>query len=594
MTDGTDGLVDGVLRAVGQVPDHVARSARLHLLDAFGVAMAAAAAGPVQGVVMLADDTPGPSTVLGTGRTTSPAVAALVNGTLMHSLEYDDTHVTSVVHGSSVLAAAALAVAEEVGATGRELVDAFAVGWELLIRIGLASPGRLQANGFQVTAAGGAFAAAAVSALLHGDDPATLADAIGIAGSQAGGTFAFLAGGDTVKAVQPGWAAHAGVMAEQLARAGVTGPRHVFDGPFGFYRLYAHDPDAADRLLVSCADLGTVWHLPDAAFKLLPCCHYLHPFVEAMHEVLDDGVDAADVVAVHCEVPSEVVAIIAEPWPDRQHPRTAQDARWSLPYVLGLVLCHGRVDAAAFVGDVDELVVETARTVQYTPWEGSGFPARFPARVRVRLRDGSERTAEVLDVLGSAGRPVGDEAVLAKARNNLCAGGLSPAEAEDVVAALLADDIDLARLVVVLGSRGSDSPPTDGVVMTRRGVAASGGESDRAAYSAAIRVGDLVFVSGQVAMSDDGEPLAVGDFHAQAEVAFGRLRDVLVAAGSGLEHVAKVTIHLTDRANVSALVDLRRRWFSEPFPADTTVVVASLARPEWLIEIDAVAVLPHA
>lgn len=128
--------------------------------------------------------------------------------------------------------------------------------------------------------------------------------------------------------------------------------------------------------------------------------------------------------------------------------------------------------------------------------------------------------------------------------------------------------------------------------MTARiGVSASGGESERAAYSAAIRVGDLVFVSGQVSMSDDGEPVAPGDFGAQADVAFGRLRDVLSAAGSDLRDVVKVTIHLTDRANVADLVDLRRRWFHEPFPADTTVVVASLARPEWLIEIDAIAVV---
>jgi 2-iminobutanoate/2-iminopropanoate deaminase len=131
-------------------------------------------------------------------------------------------------------------------------------------------------------------------------------------------------------------------------------------------------------------------------------------------------------------------------------------------------------------------------------------------------------------------------------------------------------------------------------VTSLTGVDASGGESDRAAYSAAIRVGDLVFVSGQVSMGDDGEPVAPGDFRAQAEVAFGRLRDVLLDAGSNLEHVAKVTIYLTDRANVAHLVDLRRRWFREPFPADTTVVVASLARAEWMIEIDAVAVVPSA
>lgn len=447
---GTTGLVEGLMRAHGQVPDHVAHAARLHLLDALGVAMAASASGPVRGVVSLADGCAGPSTVLGTGQMTSPAVAALINGSLMHSLEYDDTHTASVVHGSSVLASAALAVTEERGATGRDLIDAFAVGWELLVRIGLASPGGLQAHGFQVTAAGGAFAAAAVSGLLHGDDSGTLADAVGIAGSQAGGTFAFLADGDTVKAVQAGWAAHSGVMAAQLARAGVTGPQQVFDGPYGFYRLYALDAEAGQRLLDSCNDLGEVWHLPDAAFKLVPCCHYLHPFVEALQGVLGSGVSCDDVVSVHCEVPEEEVSIIAEPWPDRQYPSRAHDARWSLPYVLGLVLRHGRVDTAAFVGDVDDDVVKAACTVTYEPWKASGFPVRFPARLRVLLRDGSEREAEVSDVLGGSGRPVGDEVVFDKARENLCAGGLSQAAADELVAAICDPDIELARIVTAL------------------------------------------------------------------------------------------------------------------------------------------------
>ncbi len=127
---------------------------------------------------------------------------------------------------------------------------------------------------------------------------------------------------------------------------------------------------------------------------------------------------------------------------------------------------------------------------------------------------------------------------------------------------------------------------------TRTGVPGSRGESGRAAYSAAVRVGDLVFVSGQVAMNDDGEPVGHGDFQAQAQVALERLRDVLDAAGSGLGHVAKVTIFVTDRDHIAALPALRRQWFREPYPADTTVVVASLAHAEWLIEIDAVAVVP--
>jgi 2-iminobutanoate/2-iminopropanoate deaminase len=107
--------------------------------------------------------------------------------------------------------------------------------------------------------------------------------------------------------------------------------------------------------------------------------------------------------------------------------------------------------------------------------------------------------------------------------------------------------------------------------------------------SQAIRFGDLVFVSGQAAIDESGV-VGVGDFDAQAEQAFRNLERVLVAAGSGLGRIVKVTIFLTDMSNVPKIVDLRGRWFSEPYPADTIVEVSSLALPELEIEIEAIAV----
>ena len=106
--------------------------------------------------------------------------------------------------------------------------------------------------------------------------------------------------------------------------------------------------------------------------------------------------------------------------------------------------------------------------------------------------------------------------------------------------------------------------------------------------SQAMRVGELVFVSGQAAIDESGV-VGVGDFDAQAEQAFRNLERVLVAAGSGLDRIVKVTIFLTDMSNFPKIVDLRGRWFSEPYPADTIVEVSSLALPELEIEIEAIA-----
>ena len=108
--------------------------------------------------------------------------------------------------------------------------------------------------------------------------------------------------------------------------------------------------------------------------------------------------------------------------------------------------------------------------------------------------------------------------------------------------------------------------------------------------SQAIRFGDLVFVSGQAAIDESGALVGVGDFDAQAEQAFKNLQSVLQAAGSGLDRIVKVTIFLTDMSNFPKIVDLRGRWFREPYPADTIVEVRSLALPELEIEIEAIAV----
>lgn len=108
--------------------------------------------------------------------------------------------------------------------------------------------------------------------------------------------------------------------------------------------------------------------------------------------------------------------------------------------------------------------------------------------------------------------------------------------------------------------------------------------------SQGFRVGELVFVSGQAAIDPNGELVGVGDFDAQAEQVFRNLERVLQAAGSGLDRIVKVTIFLTDMGNFPKIVELRGRWFTEPYPADTIVEVSSLALPELEIEIEAIAV----
>jgi 2-iminobutanoate/2-iminopropanoate deaminase len=116
---------------------------------------------------------------------------------------------------------------------------------------------------------------------------------------------------------------------------------------------------------------------------------------------------------------------------------------------------------------------------------------------------------------------------------------------------------------------------------------------ERYAISLGIRVGDLVFVSGQAAVDEHGQTVGGDDFDAQARQVFANLATVLGNAGTGLEHVVKVTIFVTDMAVIDRVVQLRREFFTPPYPADTIAQVASLADPAWQIEIEAIAVVPR-
>jgi 2-methylcitrate dehydratase PrpD len=400
------------------LPAEVARVARLHFLDALGVGLAASAL-PESGGWSKAACSPGSATVFGGGGGRSAALAAMANGAMIHALEYDDTHIASVVHGSSVAAPVALAAAQAAGADGKTLLAGYVLAWEVMIRLGLAAPGAWQANGFQVTSAAGAVGAAAAAALIAGLDEQQALAAVGIAGSQASGLLEFLSDGSSVKALNPGWAAHTGLIAVDLARAGMTGPATVLNGRYGLLSSLARAPEAAERLDGHLATLGTTWHLLDAAFKLYPCCHYIHPFLEALERLMaDSGLAAGQLDKAVCHVAPPQAPLICEPWARRQSPLSGYDAKWALAYCLAARLALGPLTVESFARTPDPDVVALARRFEWTAMPNHGFPARFPARLTVTTGDGAVLEANIETVRGAPGRPIGEADVLAKFRAN--------------------------------------------------------------------------------------------------------------------------------------------------------------------------------
>jgi len=329
------------------LPPAVLASVRLRVLDILGIALAASTQEFAPSVLapLEAWGGRGDCTVVGAKVTAPAPLAALVNGTLAHGLDFDDTHAGSITHASAVVLPAALAVGEAQGADGRAVLTAAVAGYETITRLGMAAPGAFHARGWHATAVCGPFAAALVAGRLTGLDAGRLTAALGLAGSVASGVQEFLEDGSWSKRLHAGWAGHGGVVAAELARNGFTGPATILEGRFGLYRTFLGvDPDVRPF-----ETLGREWETLRVGFKPYPCCHYLHAFLDcALALRREPGFDVAQIEAVECLVPAGEVPIVCEPRAAKLRPRTTYDAQFSLPFTVAAALSDGQVGLDTF------------------------------------------------------------------------------------------------------------------------------------------------------------------------------------------------------------------------------------------------------
>lgn len=432
------------------VPPSAITAAKRHLTDAIGCALAASGTGAGGAIVEMVRSWAGAreASIIGYDFGAPVPFAALANGTLAHALDFDDTHIESVVHPSAFVMPAAFGVAEEVGANGRDLITAAVAGYEVATRIGAAAPGRFHVRGQHTTGLVGTFGAAAVAGRLWGLSAEELAHAFGIAGSQSSGLFAYLADGSETKRFHAGWAAQGGIIAADLARRGFTGPGTIFEGPHGLFDAFLHgeEPDRA-RLV---RGLGVEWETTRIAIKPYPACHFVHAFMDAGARA---GVKWADIDDVVCYLAPPAVGIVAEPRAPRLHPSTTYAAQFSLPFAVATAIVGGREALELFGEDAraDRRVLTLAERVRCEPDPTAPFPRTYGGRLVVHTRSG--RTIEIDEPVnrGHPDRPLTDEELtekfLANARMRL-----EIADARALLASLRALEFvrDIERLAAQL------------------------------------------------------------------------------------------------------------------------------------------------
>jgi 2-methylcitrate dehydratase PrpD len=407
--------------AYDDIPTEVADAAKLHLLDTIGCGLAAHALGVAgEGRTAMAELGGEPqASVIGLDGGLPAANAAFANAMLCHGLDFDDTHSDSVAHVSVVVSPAALAAGEAAGSSGRDVLSAIVGGNEIVTRVGMAASGAFHARGFHPTAVCGIFGAATAACALSGVDAHRTASALGIAGSFAGGLFAYLDDATPTKPMHPAWAAHGGLLATRLAALGAEGPPGVFENRFGLYYAFVGDERREVDLDGQLADLGSRWETPRIAYKPYPACHFIHGSLGATASLIEQ-VDADEVDDIVVTVPEPAVALVLEPEAPKQAPRTEYEAKFSLQYSTAAMLVHGRVGVRTYSDDEigDPRVLALAGKVRYEVKEYASYPAAFPGGVRIHTKDGQTLEADAPYQLGGPENPMSADDVRAKFREN--------------------------------------------------------------------------------------------------------------------------------------------------------------------------------
>ncbi|WP_447919960.1 MmgE/PrpD family protein [Achromobacter aegrifaciens] len=383
------------------IPAPVLRRAEDLLLDCLASILAGASARAVQAIDRYAaamGPTDGPSEVLITRRRTTPLFAAMVNAAAAHVVEQDDVHNGSVFHPAAVVFPPALAVAQALGRSGRDLLVAAVAGYEVGIRVG-EFLGRSHYKIFHTTGTAGTLAAAVTTGRLLNLSAEEMLHALGSAGTQAAGLWEFLRDAADSKQLHTAKAAADGITAAYLAREGFTGARHILEGPQGMAAGMSTDADPS-RL---CDRLGERWALAETSFKFHASCRHTHPAADALQQALrDNNLTEADVERVVAHVHQGAIDVLGPV----VNPQTVHQSKFSMGTVLALIARQGRAGLAEFDAGLDDPGVAAFRgkvEMALDPEVDGAYPQRWIGKVTVYTRDGRQLHGRVDEPKGDPG-----------------------------------------------------------------------------------------------------------------------------------------------------------------------------------------------
>lgn len=438
-----DGAVKMAKRAVNfkyeDMSEFEAQRAKQSIMDCLGVMIAGSTLGSkCLDVIQMVQDKGGKeeATIIGFGGKVPAESAAVANGGLAHTLDYDDAVDASGIHAAASALPAALAACEmKGGATGKELIEAFVVGADMVCRLGLASPKSIIEMGWLGPQLKGAYGAAMAAGKALGFDEERMTSCIGLMLQQTSGTSEVLdEGGNDCRELYQCFAQKHGMFAALLANQGIRGPKNSFEGPHGLFHQYFEGRGATDYSLVD-VDEKSPWICSEATYKPWSSCRCTHGFIDGLRQLMKEhNFTGDDVEKVRLGV-GKLGCSLCQPAEVRYTPQVSADARFSIPFTVANTLVFGNVTLANFTeeGMHNQKVLEAAKKIE---WYGdeellAETKGVESAKITVYLKNGQEHYIKVEEPLGGMVNPMTEQDVINKFKD-CCSHAKKPMTEENV------------------------------------------------------------------------------------------------------------------------------------------------------------------
>jgi 2-methylcitrate dehydratase PrpD len=407
-----------------QIPREVVEDTKMRILDIIGVMLGGKELPIVSNVRHAVRESGGRGAgIIGFSEQATLANAALVHGVMSTALEFDDTHLDGPVHSTGPVVSAAFPMAAKLAISGKQLIEAVAVGNELSCRLGQVAPGMFHKCGFQATGAFGIFGAVYSLGKVLALPSARIVDAIGIGGSMSASCMASFEDGTSPKSLHVGLDASSAVQAISFAQHGMSGPAVVFDGRFGFFRSHVQIKDYDFQFDALLRHLGADWEALDILSKAYPCGYQIHPFLDAAMTLrTEHRIDPDAISEIVCFVADDPIhALTCEPAAEKVRPNNTWHARISLQHSIAEALVTGKLDKTAYsetnlrhprinaLADRVKCMIDS---------HAASDPNTPIGEVRFRLHDGTKLSRRVVHMRGSRQNPMTIDDFLTKFRSN--------------------------------------------------------------------------------------------------------------------------------------------------------------------------------